>query len=77
MRSCVLTRNVVRHGDRLAIVVENPRDPDAVPRARGGVGLENVRKRLTIVFGGAAKMDAVKSDTSFRVVLDLPCHIDG
>jgi len=69
--------NVVRHGDRLAIVVENPRDPDAVPRTRSGVGLENVRKRLAIVFGGAARMEAVQSSTGFRVAIDLPCHIDA
>jgi LytS/YehU family sensor histidine kinase len=68
---------VVRQGDRLAIVVENPRDPDAVPRARSGVGLENVRKRLTIVFGGAARMEAVQSPTGFRVAIDLPCHLDA
>ena len=38
--------DVARHGDRAAIAVENPRDPDALPRTRGGVGLENVRQRL-------------------------------
>ena len=69
--------DVVRHGDRLAIAVENPRDPDAMPRVRGGVGLENVRKRLTIVFGGAARMDAVASPAGFRVAIDLPSTLDA
>jgi LytS/YehU family sensor histidine kinase len=69
--------DVVRHGDRLAIAVENPRDPDAMPRVRGGVGLENVRKRLAIVFGGAARMDAVASPTGFRVAIDLPSTLDA
>jgi LytS/YehU family sensor histidine kinase len=69
--------DVVRHGDRLAIAVENPRDPDAMPRARGGVGLENVRKRLAIVFGGAARIDAVASPTGFRVAIDLPSTLDA
>jgi hypothetical protein len=69
--------DVARHGDRLAIAVENPRDPDAMPRARGGVGLENVRKRLAIVFGGAARIDAVASPSGFRVALDLPCTPDA
>ena len=41
--------DIVRRGDRLSITVENPRDEDALPRKRGGVGLENVRKRLAIV----------------------------
>jgi two-component system, LytTR family, sensor histidine kinase AlgZ len=69
--------DVVRHGDRLAIVVENPRDPDAVPRKSGGVGLENVRKRLAIVFGGAARLDATANPSGFRVAIDLPCVIDA
>lgn len=68
---------VARHGDRLAIAVENPRDPDAIPRARGGVGLENVRKRLVIVFGGAARMDATASPTGFRVAIEMPSAVDA
>jgi sensor histidine kinase YesM len=68
--------DVLRRGDRLAIAVENPRDPDAIPRRRGGVGLENVRKRLAIVFGGAARMDAVASPTGFKVSIDLPSILD-
>jgi sensor histidine kinase YesM len=69
--------DVVRNGDRLAIAVENPRDPDAMPRTRGGVGLENVRKRLAIVFGGAARMEAVASPSGFRVAIDLPSTFDA
>ena len=44
---------------------------------RGGVGLENVRKRLAIVFGGAARLDASASPDGFRVAIDLPCTIDA
>jgi LytS/YehU family sensor histidine kinase len=69
--------DVVRHGDRLSVIVENPRDPDAMPRKRGGVGLENVRKRLALVFGGAARVDAAASPTGFRVALDMPCTVDA
>ncbi|HET9271353.1 MAG TPA: histidine kinase [Vicinamibacterales bacterium] len=69
--------DVVRHGDRVAITVDNPRDPDAMPRKRGGVGLENVRKRLALVFGGGARMDATASETGFRVAIDLPSAIDA
>jgi LytS/YehU family sensor histidine kinase len=63
---------IVRRVDRLSITVENPRDPDAPPRKRGGVGLENVRKRLALVFVGAARLDAAASPTGFRVAIDLP-----
>jgi len=69
--------DILRRGDRLSIIVENPRDPDAVPRTRGGVGLENVRKRLALVFGGGARLDAAASPTGFRVALDLPCTFDA
>jgi len=69
--------DVARRGDRLSIVVENPRDPDAPPRSRSGVGLENVRKRLAIAFGGAARMDAAASPTGFRVAIDLPSTTDA
>ena len=69
--------DVVRHGDRVAITVDNPRDPDAMPRKRGGVGLENVRKRLALLFGGGARMDATASETGFRVAIDLPSAIDA
>ena len=50
---------------------------EAVPRKRGGVGLENVRKRLAVVFGGAARMDAAASPTGFRVAIDLPSTVDA
>jgi hypothetical protein len=69
--------DIVRRGDRVSITVENPRDPDAMPRKQGGVGLENVRKRLTLVFGGAARLDASASPTGFRVAIDLPWTVDA
>ena len=69
--------DIARRGERLSIVVENPRDPDALPRKRGGVGLDNVRKRLAIVFGGAARLDAAASPTGFRVAIDLPHTVDA
>ena len=69
--------DIVRRGDRVLITVENPRDPDASPRKRGGVGLENVRKRLALVFGNAARMDAAASANGFRVAIDLPSTVDA
>ena len=69
--------DIARRGDRVLIVVENPRDPDALPRKQGGVGLENVRKRLALVFGGAARLDAAASPSGFRVAIDLPGTVDA
>jgi LytS/YehU family sensor histidine kinase len=68
--------HVARQNGRLSIAIENPRDPDAPPRQGAGVGLENVRRRLAIVFGGAARMNAVAGTDRFRVALDLPCVTD-
>ena len=48
-----------------------------MPRKRGGVGLENVRKRLALVFGSAARLEASSSPTGFRVAIDLPSAIDA
>ncbi len=64
--------DITRHDGRVSISVENPRDPDALPRKGGGVGLENVRRRLSIVFGGAARLDAFPGPEGFRVAIDLP-----
>ena len=69
--------DITRRDGRLSITVENPRDPEALPRKKGGgVGLDNVRRRLSFVFGGAARLDAIPSPDGFRVAIDLPCASD-
>ena len=72
----VVRLQIVRAGGRLSIAVENPRDPDAAWPARGGVGLENVQRRLAMAFGGAARMEAVALVGRFKVSIDLPCGPD-
>jgi sensor histidine kinase YesM len=69
--------DILRRGDRLSITVENPRDPDAVPHRRGGVGLENVRKRLALLFANGARLDATPSPTGYRVAIDLPYTVNA
>lgn len=64
---------IARADGRLLIRVENPRDPDVVPRRHGGVGLENVRRRLLAAFPDSARVEAVAAPDSFRVELNLPC----
>lgn len=64
---------IARADGRLLIRVENPRDPDVVPRRHGGVGLENVRRRLLAAFPDSARVEAVAAADSFRVELNLPC----
>jgi LytS/YehU family sensor histidine kinase len=60
----------------LSIAIENPRDT-ATPRAtRTGVGLENVRRRLALTFGGSARLGVRAEPGRFRVELELPWSID-
>ena len=40
------------------------------------MGLDNVRRRLAIVFGGTARLDAIPGPDGFRVAIDLPCASD-
>jgi hypothetical protein len=61
------------HDRRLHVRVENPRDPDVSPRRHGGVGLDNVRRRLHAAFGDNARIEAVAGAHSFRVDVNLPC----
>ena len=70
----VIRLGVARRDGRLLIRVENPRDPDVAPRRHGGVGLENVRRRLQTAFGDQARVDAVADASSFRVELNLPAE---
>ena len=66
----------VRDG-ALEIAVENPRDPDAPPRRGHGLGLENVRQRLSALDPRATRVDVFRETDSFRVRLILPAIADG
>ena len=61
-----------RIGGRLHVVVENPCDPDRPRRAGAGVGLANVRARLTTLHGNEARFAAGEADGVWRVELTLP-----
>ncbi len=61
-------------GSRLAVAIDNPRDPDSPGRQGAGVGLENVRRRLAAVFGREAEVQTRKEAASFRVELRLPAE---
>ncbi|MEG3179963.1 sensor histidine kinase [Sphingomonas sp. LT1P40] len=66
-----------RAGDRLEVTVAD--DGDGVTTANGtGVGLRNVRDRLSARFGDAATLVAGKSDTGgFAATLTMPLVRDG
>jgi sensor histidine kinase YesM len=50
----------------------NGRNPDALVRANGeGIGLQNVRKRLTLLYPGQYDLTLVSEEESFQVTLML------
>jgi two-component system, LytTR family, sensor histidine kinase AlgZ len=65
----------VRRGDLLHVVVENPRDPEARASAGAGLGLDNVRRRLTAVYGNDARFKASAEGARFRVELSFPADL--
>jgi LytS/YehU family sensor histidine kinase len=72
----VIRLGISRDNGYCSIVLENPCDPD-IPRSRqGGMGLENVRRRLAAMFGREASIDARAEAGQFRVELHLPCSTD-
>ena len=72
----VIRVDVARRNGRLSIAIENPRDADTPSRPRSGVGLDNVRQRLAVMFGADARLDTRADEGRFRVELVLPCLID-
>ena len=67
---------VAKRDGRVLLRIENPRDPDVPPRRRGGVGLENVRRRVQTAFPDRAGIEATAEAGSFRVELNLPCILE-
>jgi two-component system sensor histidine kinase AlgZ len=59
---------------RLEIQVENPHDPDGGSRPGGGVGIDNVRRRLEALYGRRARLDVTDERGRFRVTLTLPAE---
>ncbi len=58
-------------GGRLLIAIENPVDEDAGARKGEGMGIENVRRRLAVLGGREAQLDARRTGDRFRVQLTL------
>lgn len=63
-----------RTGNRLRILIENPCDPDAPPRRGTGLGLANVRQRLTARYGADALFAARHLADRYLVVLSVPAQ---
>ena len=57
---------------RLTVWVENPLDPESMPRSGAGVGLANIRHRLENVFGGEARLRSGRSGEIYRAEVVIP-----
>src|SRR4051812_20124677 len=66
-----------RQNGRLTVVIENPADPDRPRRGGAGVGLNNVRSRLTALRGSDARLAAGEKDGMWRVDIIMPGTVDG
>jgi hypothetical protein len=57
-------------GDTLRLVVENSRTNQALQKkSASGLGLENVKKRLEILYPGKHKLAVQKTDTVYKITL--------
>jgi LytS/YehU family sensor histidine kinase len=61
-------------GSRLEISIENNFDPEAPPRSKSGLGLQNVRNRLHARYGEEASVETRSDGDRFRVELRLPAE---
>jgi hypothetical protein len=65
-----------RQGEYLSILVRNHCDPTR-PRGTGsGIGLENVRGRLALLYGGTASLETAEDDSIFEVTIRIPTEAD-
>jgi LytS/YehU family sensor histidine kinase len=59
-------------GQALKFKLINGRNPDAPVRSNGeGIGLQNVRKRLTLLYPGQYDLTLLSEEESFLVTLTL------
>ena len=60
------------HNGRLKITVENPYDPDYVPKKGTGLGVKNVRSRIQTLYGNEGRVDIEKKNNLFTVEFSFP-----
>ncbi len=60
------------HADRLRIHIENPCDPERPRAKKGGVGLENVRRRLQTLSSTETRLDVSEHNSTFVADVSLP-----
>lgn len=61
-------------GAGVKIFIENPFEPESARTSGTGVGIKNVRMRLSNLFDGDARLDVNDNGQRFRVELQMPCR---
>lgn len=70
----MIALNAQRSDELLVIEIMNGYDNEAVPSKGEGIGLENVKKRLKLVYGNNDLLEVHKSSEEFKVVLKIPIY---
>jgi LytS/YehU family sensor histidine kinase len=63
--------------DGLNVVIENGFDPDAPRAKKSGIGIRNVRDRLTARYGSAGRLEISVAENRYRAAISLPCDSSG
>jgi len=64
-----------RDGDRLAIVIENPRAPGATSPTGHRMALDNIRQRFELAYGKRGGVEVDAGDERYRVTLRFPFEV--
>ena len=70
----VVSLHAEHNGAGVKIVIENPFEVDDVPKNGAGLGLQNVKMRLSNLYNGDARIDVTQNAGVFHVELQLPCE---
>jgi len=71
-RPVTIGLEVSREGDDLVVVVEDDGEGDVQPVAGMGVGLNNVRQRLEVLFGARGLLQAAPRERGFLARIRMP-----
>jgi two-component system, LytTR family, sensor kinase len=66
--------NAALAGDQLEFIVCNAVPPHIPERKDSGIGLENVKRRLDLLYPGKASMDVKRENDTFTAKLLIPLH---
>ncbi len=61
-----------KHGDYLKITVENNFAPETFSKKGEGIGLENIQRRLEMIYNQRNLLNVEKESNIFRVILYIP-----